>query len=268
VGGLTGRLRDAIRGLARSESLKQLEKRGVRRVSVLGLDRIVALIEEAVERSLRDRLLRFERTEVAETTKEQFLELLQRHQTLAEDRAALLEEKRAAEETVHELREELERRRRELEAREAEAEAVDAARRADQDGRLLEAFDELVRSIEPEEARARSLVEKLGPFVVKTVQEQRRLEAENAPSETDELDNLRRRVRKLTESLTDSEQRLQQAIRQHAPEEGIASIYRTVQGLSDAEPEFERKKTLMADIFEANLSLQKRRSEARRDTGS
>ena len=41
-------------------------------------------------------------------------------------------------------------------------------------------------------------------------------------------------------------------------EAGIASVYREVQGLSDADNQFGKKKELMADIFAANLQLQKK----------
>src|SRR5690606_31230334 len=47
-------LKEAVRKLAYSTSVDQLKKRGVTKVNVLGIDRVVALIDEAVHRSLRD----------------------------------------------------------------------------------------------------------------------------------------------------------------------------------------------------------------------
>ena len=258
--GMAGRLKDAILGVSRNESLRQLEKRGVRRVNVLGVDRIVGLIEEAVESSLRDRLLRFERTEVADATKKRFLELLQQNQTLVEDRAAAVREKEAAEEAVREMRTELEERQRELAAREAEVEARNEARRADQDDRLYDAFAAAVAAVEPDSTRAARLTERLGGFVLETVQEQRRLEAEAGAAAIEEkTDNLRRRVAKLVANLEESERRLDEARNSKDVDgDGVASIYRSVQGLSREEENYEQKKALMANLFEANLSLQKK----------
>ena len=59
--------------------------------------------------------------------------------------------------------------------------------------------------------------------------------ADGAPSEEQqrEIDLLRRRVAKLTESLGVTEQELDRVRGIKGPEEGVASIYREVQGLSD-----------------------------------
>ena len=52
--------------LAYSTSVDQLKKRGVNKVNVLGVDRIAMLIQEAVKKSLRFRLLALDREEVAQ----------------------------------------------------------------------------------------------------------------------------------------------------------------------------------------------------------
>ena len=39
-------------------------------------------------------------------------------------------------------------------------------------------------------------------------------------------------------------------------ESGISSLYREVQGLSTDESQYEKKKGLMDDIFQANMALQ------------
>jgi len=41
-------------------------------------------------------------------------------------------------------------------------------------------------------------------------------------------------------------------------DEGISSIYREVQGLDNADLQHTRKKELMAEIFAANLKLQRK----------
>lgn len=77
-----------------------------------------------------------------------------------------------------------------------------------------------------------------------------------------EIDLLRRRVSKLTDSLGSTEREIAR-LRVVGPEEdGVASIYREVQGLQDGGEREEMKRELMASIFAANIDLQ-----ASRNTG-
>lgn len=70
------------------------------------------------------------------------------------------------------------------------------------------------------------------------------------------IDRLERRVKKLVEALDQSEKALARAMHSTAIEDGVASLYRVVQGLSGHEAEFERKRGMMAEIFSANVELQ------------
>jgi hypothetical protein len=73
--------------------------------------------------------------------------------------------------------------------------------------------------------------------------------------EDEDVDLLRRRVAKLVDRLEKTEQRL--AAVEHGREIlGIPSAFRSVQGLTGNEPDFERKIGLMRQILEANLALQ------------
>lgn len=73
-----------------------------------------------------------------------------------------------------------------------------------------------------------------------------------------EIDILRRRVAKLTASLGLNEEELGRLRSVGISDEGVASIYRDVQGLSDEDAQAEVKKALMRGIFEANLDLRRR----------
>ena len=57
-----------------------------------------------------------------------------------------------------------------------------------------------------------------------------------------------------------TEQRLQKVAATKDVDEGISSVYREAQGLDESDSNAGRKKELMADIFRANLKLQKRSS--------
>ena len=71
------------------------------------------------------------------------------------------------------------------------------------------------------------------------------------------IDQLERRVAKLTHLLGITEDELRRVARMKNIDLGIASIYRTVQGLSEDAAHKEKKRLMMREIFEANLELKK-----------
>jgi hypothetical protein len=70
-----------------------------------------------------------------------------------------------------------------------------------------------------------------------------------------QIDLLERRIAKLTAQLAEAESALQKIAKMKGIDLGIASIYRTVQGLSEEEDAFALKQELMQKIFEANYEL-------------
>jgi GGDEF domain-containing protein len=70
-----------------------------------------------------------------------------------------------------------------------------------------------------------------------------------------QVDNLERRVRKLSELLNVTEQELKRVAAMKNVDTGIASIYRTVQGIGGDDANAEAKREMMKSIFEANLAL-------------
>jgi GGDEF domain-containing protein len=72
-----------------------------------------------------------------------------------------------------------------------------------------------------------------------------------------QIDVLQRRIAKLTKVLGMTEADLRKVMAMKNIDEGVASIYRTVQGLEDGDAMREAKQAMMADIFQANLALQK-----------
>ena len=69
------------------------------------------------------------------------------------------------------------------------------------------------------------------------------------------IDNLERRVVKLTESLGLTEAELKRVAMMKNIDLGVASIYRTVQGLSGDDAGAEQKKEMLKNIFESNMAL-------------
>ncbi len=71
----------------------------------------------------------------------------------------------------------------------------------------------------------------------------------------EEIDRYERRIAKLKDSLERTEALLEELRAAPLDEEGKASIYRTVQGLSEGAARLEQKKALLSRIYEANLAL-------------
>jgi hypothetical protein len=134
-----------------------------------------------------------------------------------------------------------ERRQREL------AEALDAQRR--ENDALRARLQDLETRHVPPDAASR---EAPGPLASPT------------ESAQDRIDLLERRLAKLRLSLAEAEEHLAQASRANAVDSGIASMYRTVQGLDADAPHLALKAALMEKIFAANLELHEhlRRAQA------
>lgn len=71
----------------------------------------------------------------------------------------------------------------------------------------------------------------------------------------EEVDILKRRISKLNVILDETEGELRRVMLLKSVDPGIASVYRSVQGLAEGDPDFELKHKLMTSIFEANLML-------------
>lgn len=246
-------LRDAVRKLATKTSVDDLKKQGVKQVSVIGLDRIVQFVEEAVHRSLRSRLLLGEREAVADATREEFMKLLRTNEELQErsDRAA---------EEADSFRLEIQRLEQELESRIDRAETDERAHWEQEDARIQAAVRGIVRVATGRQEEPAKLEKRMLELVMNLVGTERRttLEAKAAVSDS-EVELLKRRISKLSLSLDDAESRLGRAERTSEGDDGIASVYREVQGISVEAKDVDRKRDLMAGIFAANLELQKKR---------
>lgn len=80
--------------------------------------------------------------------------------------------------------------------------------------------------------------------------------AEDAETYKREVDQLHRRIAKLSSSLEMTEKEIARLRKLKNVDDGIESIYREVQGLDDGDARAEVKKELMGAIFQANMHLQ------------
>jgi len=254
---MTKSLQEAVRQLAFKTSVDQLQKRGVKDVKVLGLDRIVALIEEATNRSLKHRLLAGDRAAIANATKEEFLRLLRTNQDLKQSREELRVEKEKAVENADSLRKELDALAGRLKDRLKAASEEAREHFDDEDDEVRELVDLLyqdaLQSGDQEKFRDR-----MSKLLFGMLEEKRRAAiAATEAAKGNEVSQLQRRIAKLSQTLEQTESKLSQVSSQGFYDSGVASVYREVQGLSLDAQFYAVKKELMADIFKANLHLQK-----------
>lgn len=264
MGGIADSLRDAVKKLAYSTSVDQLKRRGVRNVSVLGLDRVAFLIQEAVNRSLRYKMLSLDRERLASSTREEFLNLVQSNEDLTRSHDELRRLKERAEEQVDQLRRELSAQQALLKKKLMLAESEARARFEGEDAHIAEQVMTLFEGAKTlQDLDLEDLRERVLALVTELVGHERRdaIAAREKVRDRD-VDLLQRRIEKLNQNLEETEHQLREVIRVKNIDEGISSMYREVQGLDEGDSRFERKLALMTDLFKANLRLQRKRRMA------
>lgn len=139
-------------------------------------------------------------------------------------------------------------------------EVLQQAARAQVDlGRLVQGLESLLEGWEGGGLPQPELIEAIRLLTLRTVHEEIERAARRQAAEYDQqVDRLERRIRKLSASLEATERALQAVSRLKAIDPGIASIYRTVQGLSSEDERARAKRAMLEHIYEANRVLQAR----------
>lgn len=260
MGGLKDAMRDAIRQLAFRTSVDRLKKQGVKQVNVLGLDRITALIEAAVHRSLRSRLVGADREVVADATKAEFLRLLRSNEDLQRAKSEIEKVRERTQEELDGLRRELAQQQSALRVRLERGDQAVAGRWQGEDAAIAQKVAAVVQAL-PEAGAAAGLQERLVELVMDVVAGERQTAVAARQALADrEVEAMQRRIEKLTQALAVTEHKLQQVSAQRSIEPGISSIYREVQGIAHGDERAEQKKGMMAALLAENLRLQKRGS--------
>ena len=251
-------LNDALRSMGRPVSEEELRQRGGQLRAISGA-KVSRMIEQAVNRTLMQRTLNVSPDELRQLVYQargEWKRLLQAHRVLSASRAKVQEDKRELEDVLARLQEERgsgDGPHRSVEELLAESEER-GARREDQ---LEHELRGLVRSL-ASGADARHVEEEVVRRSIAALRATRaQAREERLRLHTDQVDKLERRVAKLLESLEETEEMLRRLQASRTMDEGLPSLYRVVQGLSEDEENRALKKELMAAIFEANLTLQR-----------
>ena len=244
-------LTEALREMGRPTTPRQLHERGVKRLRSVGMREISLLIERAINRTLMERTLNgsaVETAKLAARAQEDFARGVRVLQQLSDSQQALREHRLRMEEQLERLRGRLGMGRGFVETDESEAPRV-----------TEELLGKLRACVAPLVGResASSNVNKVVGMLAALVQEGLRqgLEAQRRDFEGD-VQRLERRIKKLVESVEENERALERASVEDV-DPGVASVYRSVQGLAGAQ-DSPRKSELMASLFQANLELRGR----------
>ncbi|RMG15030.1 MAG: hypothetical protein D6731_09210 [Planctomycetota bacterium] len=249
----TEAVRRELASKARDTTLLQLAKQGLNNVKVLGLNTVEKIVADAVATSLE----RFavEQTEAQRRALElearrEFTKLLRRHKQSRRERSELARE-------VEGLREELERAQQAL----AHEQRGSAQLTPEAVVALEESFRRLLGEFLDEERR--TLLAEDHPQALCGLSELERKLGEvfdrlldRVRSKNEEL--LQLRIGKLNAALEETEAALRALAQSKGFDDGIASIYDRVQGLSPEDSHYARKKDLLAIVFVENLRIQQR----------
>ncbi|HJP01758.1 MAG TPA: hypothetical protein QF764_08340 [Planctomycetota bacterium] len=257
---------------AAGDNKEVLGKRS-RRLNLVNQAHLLRSIEEAVRRGLTDRLDGVDDETLARitsTTKAELLTLLKagaqavrglsKEKFLEEaerDRQRIVAEREQASEDLQALLEQVDVRRGEmLRARE---ELEEESRRSGdaQDEALMRRVETLFEEGDYA-AEAADLREQVTALLLGSVRSERdKVVAAQMSDHRQSVENFERRITKLTRSLEVTEDELRRMAERKEVEPGVASVFRTVQGLNAGEDDLEAKTEMMASIFEANMTLQK-----------
>jgi len=175
---------------------------------------------------------------------------------------------REAEAEIEALRGELSRRNEEF----AEQHAVMMEEAAEVGGLQESAVLDQMQQIFAGAPRTSEIIElekKIMALAAKELfEERRKAVAAQVAENKRQVDQLERRIAKLTSILGVTEEELSRVMALKNIDAGVASIYRTVQGLSGTDEQAEAKRVMMAEIFRSNLAFQKRGAAANANEAS
>jgi hypothetical protein len=220
-----------------------LHRRGIQRVRVVKKERLAALIHQSLDRAIETHLLELTDEERAALVSNAITELDRRRQA-EQGTAAWMGEFQTENEALGQEIVESVRAGAPNFGRSVDLDALSAVI----GGLGITTVGETVRIAVAVSGFLRS--------------EESRLRNAAAKEQQQKIDLLERRLARLNETLRRTEQELQYALQHAQTEEGIESIYRSIQGIRESQQDFQKKWAMLSDIFNKNVELRKSRVEA------
>lgn len=268
-GAVSSSIRRAIESQSRAVDLEQLARRKKtgRVVTMATLERImIEAIENVLLQGELDPLL--ERDALREQTRQEFRKLLDSHQKASSERSEDERARESLEKQVVALKRELALQTRHLEGEKAHRELevhLSESSLGQMEARLQQLLDQhrkssaRPRKTSGDEKPLRQLEDKLaGAIDAVLQQEKKRALASHQEVHDLTVDRLERRITKLNSALSQVETSLHSVLTDKDVDPGVASLYRTVQGLDGNDQQFARKRELIQAVFVTNLRMRQR----------
>lgn len=278
-------LRSALRQKAERIPLRALEKRGFRNVQVLDMTTIEKIVAESVTHCLERHTALLdadERVRLEAEARREFAKLLAEHKRAVAEKTEAERRRDELERQMQGLRAELARQQGDLSKERARnlsehTYALSDASFTEMESKIRRLFAELIAK----EGIA-SLAE-MGPKALRGLSELERriaeildglLSAERdrfvssvRKGHDEKVGVLEKRISKLNKALAETEEALRKLAEAKAGDDGIASIFATIQGLDPGDRYYARKRELLEIIFIENLELKKKRDGAAAPAG-
>ncbi len=237
----------ALAGAGRRTTPAELAKKGVRRLRTYKMSEVSFLIERALNKTLAQRMLSpmpaEKMAELSSAVEKEFKQQLGSVEELRASRGALKNQQSSAKRALTKFRNEVEKRRSVV------AQSIGGQPLQQDISRVLKPLADQSSGPEWLAAGVTSDLQKLIENRVSLALERERQGYDQ------QVGKLERRIAKLVGTTETMEKALGSLTHSKEPDMGIASIYRTTQGISRDEGEADQKRAMMSDIFRANLQL-------------
>jgi hypothetical protein len=251
----------------KSTSIRRLERQGVKNVSILNVKDLKTLIQDAVDKTLKDlgiSLSQEELQKINDRTREEFLRILNDRDELKASMRTMGEEMEILKENIRLMKAELDVDNRLLQNEESQIlqnklAQVSHDREANLDSTLLVHLKSLLAESNVDVA-VKDEVLRLTLHLVE--KERERSESDIKASQEDRVHKLKRRIAKLNAKLEETEKILEKVRSQENMDQGVASEFKTPQGMDSDAVFREEKKALLKEIFTLNMDLKKLITEA------
>lgn len=261
----------SIRGRGHQDSLKSLKKAGYERLTVLTVRDLDEAIARAVDSTLKEYGLALDEGTLRGLTGEAqtaFLKLVQERNELREVNEALEREKKNLAGQGALLRQEVTRTQGLLDSEKKSAATdspgieVSAVEKQLRDAARFFAEEHVLKLGDPPDRRLaaefHSLANEIVGVALRLLDDANSRFAEAARKQHEErIALLEARIRKLQGSLTETEDMLARVSAASQEDTGLASKFRSVQGLSSKDNRFEQKKNLLRQVFDLNVELRR-----------
>ncbi len=269
-------VKELIRAKTQTMTLRSLERQGFRKVKVLDMATIHGIVTETVDKALKARgetLSAEERRKVEADARAEVVRLLEQQKQLVAEKGEAVRMRGLLDQEVERLRAEIATQQKSLE--DARARNVDDATfslSTESFGKLEDKIRRLFSQLMDGERRL--ALADAGPAALKGLttferelasvidriiaDERDRYSSREREAKGKEIELLERRIEKLNKALSDTERALCDVSAMKGIDGGLASIYKSIQGLDMTDPKYGRKKELLAEVFKQNLVLQNR----------